>query len=145
MTRLDRLVRFRVYRGFSDTGRAPTVASIAAAERVSPHEVRASLRRLEAQHELVLGPGDPGIWMAHPFAGNATDYRVTIAEQRWYANCAWDGLAILALLGDGIVETTDPLTEAPWVYGVDGGATFPEGVVSFPVPARRFWDDIGFT
>ena len=145
MNRLDRMVRYRIYQGFVHHGTAPSLASIAASEQTSTREVRTSLERLADAHELVLGPGDPGVWMAHPFSGVATDYRVTIGPRQWFANCAWDGLAILALIGDGSVDTTNPLTGQPWTYHVHDGETHPDGVVYFPTPARHFWDDIGYT
>ena len=51
--------------------------------------------------------------MAHPFSGVASDFLVTIGERTWFANCVWDGLSILALLGDGTLETHSPATGEP--------------------------------
>jgi hypothetical protein len=145
MTRIDRRVRYRVYQGFRDDGAPPPVARIAAAEGVTSIAVRASLGRLAAEHEIVLGPGDPGVWMAHPFSGVSTDYRVTIGDAEWFANCAWDALGIASLLGDASVSTVSPLDGTEWSYRVTEDTVEPEGFVYFPVPARAFWDDIGYT
>lgn len=78
--------------------------------------------------------------MAHPFSGVATSYRAVVGSRSWYANCAWDGLAILSLPGDGQVHDGDGLLRE-----VDDGVVSPHGFVHLLVPARRFWDDIGFT
>ena len=59
--------------------------------------------------------------------------------------CAWGAFAILALLGDGSFETTDPLDSTPLRWDVRHGQVEPGGVVHFAVPARDFWADIGFT
>jgi hypothetical protein len=142
---LDRRVRYRVYRGFVDHGVAPRIADIAASEGIAGHEVRASLQRLADAHLVVLGPGDPGVLMAHPFAGRTTGHVTQIGERRWNANCAWDALAILALLGAGTAETIDPTTQGTHRFIVTGDDVEPSGVVHFPVPARQFWDDIGYT
>jgi len=145
MNRIDRRVRYRVYQAFRHNGAPPPVAAIAATEGVTSVAVRASLERLAAEREVVLGSGDPGVWMAHPFSGVPTDYRVTIGDQQWFANCAWDGLAILSLLGNGTVSTVSPLDGAEWASDVVDGRVEPDGFVYFPVPARAFWDDIGYT
>ncbi len=82
--------------------------------------------------------------MAHPFSGVPTDYRSEIGDRRWWANCGWDAFAILALLGDGEVRArSEEGIESTWT--IRNGVVRPDGLVHFVVPARRFWDDIGFT
>lgn len=83
--------------------------------------------------------------MAHPFSAVATDFLVTIGDRQWYANCVWDGLAILALLGEGILETHSPATGESIQFRVSGGKVLGEALVHFLVPARRFWANIVFT
>jgi hypothetical protein len=84
--------------------------------------------------------------MAHPFSGVETDFRVTATDgRRWMANCAWDGLAILALMGDGQLDTHSPATGESLRFEVTGGRVTGEGLVHFLVPAAHFWDDIGYT
>jgi len=62
-----------------------------------------------------------------------------------FANCVWDGLSILALLGDGNLDTHSPATGEPIQLTVSARKVLGEALVHFLVPARRFWDDIGFT
>lgn len=52
---------------------------------------------------------------------------------------------LLALLGDGTLDTHSPARGAPIQFEARNGHVFGEGIVHFPVPARSIWDDIGFT
>jgi hypothetical protein len=90
-------------------------------------------------------PGTDVVRMAHPFSAAATDFVVTIGKRRWYANCVWDGLAVLALLGDGVLDTHSPANGAPIRLQASAGRVSGAALVHFPVPARRLWDDIVFT
>lgn len=141
MTPFDRRVRAQVYRLL--LGGAASVDSIVVADSRGwdPGEVEASFDRLSAEHRLALVPGSHRIWMAHPFSGVETGHRSIVGESSWNANCAWDALAILALLGDG--ETVAPDGQPRW--SVSSGAVDPAGYIHLLVPARSFWQDIGFT
>jgi len=145
MNEFERLVRAHVIQTLRDTARAPTVAELASALEAPYSAVGAALQALAAEHRLALLPGTDGVWMAHPFSGVATDFRVAVDGRRWYANCVWDGLSILALLGDGLLETHSPATSDLIAFEVSGGVVQGQAMVHFLVPARRFWDDIGFT
>jgi len=141
----ERQVRAIVIQALRDTGAAPTAASIGHALGVEESRVTAALRSLADEHRLVLVPGADRVMMAHPFSGIASDFRVTISGRPWFANCVWDGLSILALLGDGTLETHSPATGEPITLTARGGVVHGDAVVHFLVPARHFWDDIVFT
>lgn len=145
MNAFERLVRSSVIQSLRDTSRAPAAAALAASLGESESAISAALRALADAHRLVLIPGTDSIWMAHPFSAVATDFLVIIGDRQWYANCVWDGLSILALLGDGTLETHSPATGEPIRFTVTDGEVLGEGLVHFLVPARRFWVDIGFT
>lgn len=145
ITTFERDVRAAVYAGFRDTGSAPTPEALASTLRASRPAVVAALGALADQHGLVLQPDGESIWMAHPFSGVPTDFVVSIGSRRWFANCAWDGLSILGLLGEGRLETHVPGTGEPLMFEVANGVVHGKGVVHFLVPAARFWDDIGYT
>ena len=137
-------VRLFVYGHFVREGQAPTIAQISKSLGPGPDRVRQTLAELYENHVLVPHPDSGEIGMAMPFSGQPTAYRVAIGKFSWWANCAWDAFAILALLGDGsVVITSSDRSEAVWT--VDAGVVAPEGFVHFVVPPRRFWDDIGFT
>jgi len=139
MTSFDRRVRSTIYELLVDQERDLSASIVAEAGGWVESDVAASFRSLAADHRLVLAP-DGRVRMAHPFSGVPTEYRASIADAWWYANCAWDALAVLSLLGDG--EVTGP---AGLVWRVRDGRVSPDGFVHLVVPARAFWDDVGFT
>ena len=145
MDAFERRVRATVIQALRDTGAAPTAASIGNTLGVEESRVTAALHSLAAEHRLVLVPGADHVLMAHPFSGSASDFRVTIGGRTWFANCVWDGLSILALLGDGTLETHSPATGETITLMVRAGLVQGDAVVHFLVPARCFWDDIALT
>ena len=77
-----------------------------------------------------------------------TPFRVRVQGSAWWANCAWDALGILALLGqDGEIDTQCAYSSADLAIAVRSRALDPDadGVIHFAVPAARWWDDIGYT
>ena len=97
-------------------------------------------------HVLVLDEHGE-VLMAHPFSAVPTPYRVETATRAYWANCAWDAIAIPLLLDtDGRTPTICPGSGERFELTVTGGRLHPAGaVVRFAVPVRDFWDDIGFT
>lgn len=142
-------LRSVVYRHFVETGSAPTRAFLAdvAGDLETADRL---LRELHDRHMLVLDdrPDRQGeIRMALPFAAEPTAFRVTTDQGAWWANCAWDSLAVLAALHqDGHVDATWSDTGEPLrLIVTDGRLGATDGYVSFPLPASRWWDDIVFT
>lgn len=106
MTAFERDVRAAVYESFRGTGRGPSAADLGASLRAGGDDVRSALAGLAAAHALVLQPDGESVRMAHPFSGVPTDSVVTVGVRQWFANCAWDGLAIIGLFGgNGRLET----------------------------------------
>ena len=145
MNPVERKVRAHVINALCETGAAPGVDRISAAIEVSQADVTASLLALADHHRLVLQPRSDAIWMVHPFSAIETDFVVNAKGRTWYANCVWDGLSILGLVGDGRLDTHSPQTGEAIRLDVEDGRVAGEAVVHFLVPAKRFWDDIGFT
>ena len=147
VTDLD--VRRHVYFSIVATGRPPTVDESAAFfEREEEEDVEAAYRRLHDAHALVLFPGTTEIWMANPFCFAPTPHRVSAGGREWTATCAWDALGIPAALhGDGEVESECACCEEPLRLEVRDGELVAgvDLLVHFLVPARSWWDDIGFT
>ncbi len=113
MNPIERRVRAYIINGLHETGTAPGMAQISASLGIPQPEVSDSLQSLATQHRLVLRPGSEAIWMVHPFSGIETDFVVNAKGGSWYANCVWDGLSILGLVGDGRLETHSPQTGEP--------------------------------
>ncbi len=145
MNPLERSIRTHLLRALRDTAVAPSVEALATAHDVSTAVVHDTLRSLARQHRLALRPHSDDLWMAHPFSAVPTDFVVTAGGRSWWANCVWDGLAILGIVGDGWLDTHSPQTGESIRLGVAHGTVTGDAIVHFLVPARHFWDDIGFT
>jgi hypothetical protein len=141
----ERQIRAEVFASLRETSRPPTTDELAAKTNSDRAHVVSALHALADEHSLVLVPDSDSVWMAHPFSGIETDFVVTIGERCWYANCAWDGLSILALLGDGTLDTHSPITGEPLKFEVAMGMVSGSGLVHFLVPPKRFWDSIVYT
>ena len=143
---LDARIRLAIYRLFIEAGHAPVPTEIATAVGATPAEVEAGLQRLHDEHMIVLAPGTPYIWMANPFSALPTPYTVSVEDKTFWGNCIWDSLGIVALLGsDGMVTASCPDCSEELRVEVRDGALVPaDHIVHFSVPARHWWDDIGF-
>lgn len=143
MLPFDRKVRAQVYRHIVASGVGPTGQNLAEQRGWPEEEVAESLNRLHRQHLLALAPDGSRVMMAHPFSGVETAFESRVGARSWFANCAWDALAILALMGDGVATQSREGNQLVWE--VSEGRVTPGGVIHLGVPARQFWDDIGYT
>lgn len=142
----DEVVRLAIMRTFVDEARPPAPNELASTVGVSQADAEASLRRLADARLIVLAPGTPLVWMAHPFSALPTPFEVRSEDRRWWGNCVWDGLGILAAVGvDGEVRTSCPDCGEPLRLEVrDGEVGGDHAVVHYAIPAAHWWDDIGF-
>jgi Alkylmercury lyase len=148
MTELARRVRLHVYRHLADTGRAPTPVEVARSFDLTPSQAEAVFQSLATEADaLVLLPGSSYIWMAEPFSAVPTSFPVAAGDRTWWGNCIWDALGILATLQvDGWVSSGCPdCGEELRVEVVDGRLARGDGVAHLAVPARDWWQSIGFT
>ena len=144
----DLEVRRHVYSSVVANGRPPTTFESAAALGSGEREVAEAYRRLHDAHALVLHPGTTDVWMANPFCFAPTPHRVSAGGRIWTATCAWDALGIPgALHGDGVIDSECACCGESLGLEVRDGqlSRGEELLVHFVVPARRWWDDIGFT
>jgi len=146
MTPGDLAIRNATYRSFVELGRAPTADELAAATGEEIETVRAAWRRLQDEHAVVLDD-DGRLRMANPFSAVETPHRVEAAGRTWYANCGWDAFGIgVVLRADSTIRTTCPDCAAPIVLEVRGYRPSDSSpVFHVLVPARDWWNDIGFT
>jgi hypothetical protein len=146
MTSFDLAIRNATYRLLVELGRAPTVGEVAAATGERRAEVEAAWRRLHDGHALVLDRAGT-LQMANPFSAVETPHRVEAAGKTWFANCGWDAFGIGATLHvDSTIHTTCPDCGEPIDIEVRGGRPTATGPVwHVLLPARDWWNDIGFT
>ncbi|HWC31503.1 MAG TPA: organomercurial lyase, partial [Actinomycetota bacterium] len=92
-------------------------------------------------------PGTLDVWMANPLSAVPTPFLAEVGGRTWYGNCAWDAPGIVAMLGaNGRVETACPDCGDRLEMTIRGRDLEPiEAVGHFAIPARKWWDDIGFT
>ena len=148
MDAFDLDVRRHVYFSVVANGRPPTTTETAAAFDLSEPEIADAYRRLHEAHALVLFPDTTDVWMANPFCFAPTVHRVHAGGRAWTGTCAWDALGIPAALhSDGGIDSACACCGEPVSLEVRGGE-LTEGrelLVHILVPARRWWEDIGFT
>lgn len=136
-----------VFTDAAATARVPQPAEIASALGRSEEDVRTALHHLAATKVLILAPNDGNIWAANPFCAVPSAFRVDAAGKRYRGICIWDAMGIAAALGQDAVITAscgdcgEPMTNEI----CSGLLTGDEGVVHFAIPAKRWWDNIGFT
>jgi hypothetical protein len=147
ITEFDLKIRFQIYRYFADHCRAPTVQEIAALLRAAESDVRDSFHKLHERHMIFLEPGADTIRMANPFSAIPTGFRVKSGSKTWWANCAWDSLGIPAALQiDAHIEAAYSVTQEIVRLQVKGGMVDGKNhLVYFPLPFRRWYDDLIFT
>ena len=144
----DTTVKLKIYSLIAETTRAPTSLEVAQTLDSSVEEVEAAFQRLYQKRLLVLEPNDPSkIRMAPPFSGIETPFIAKVGEKSYYANCAWDALAIPAALhADADIFASDAHTHEPMTILVrDGSPVRQACVIHFAVPAAQWWDDIIYT
>ena len=163
----DLELRAAIYRWILNTGSVPLRADLATLVD-SSGSLDEQLRRLHDGHMIVLDdrPDRLGeIRMALPFSAEPTGFHAESQRGSWFANCAWDALAIAAALHeDTHITATWTDTAEPLQFSIVGGeivggeivggeivggeidsATQPpvaDGFVHFAIPARHWWDDI---
>ncbi|MFL5612233.1 MAG: organomercurial lyase [Gemmatimonadaceae bacterium] len=140
-------LRVFVYDELLARGVPPTTSEIGAHFGVSPNEAREALAALKIGKTMLVHPRSGEVWMAGPFAAAETPYRLSRGERRWWANCAWDMLGVAMIVGEPVrIDATCTDCGTPMV--MECSPTSPpndDSIVHFLLPARRWYDDIGFT
>jgi hypothetical protein len=145
----DSSLRVLIYDHLLRTCKLPSIADLADQLVATGDEVRTALRRLHDAHMLVLQPNDE-ILMANPFSAVPTPFVTEVANRRWFGNCIWDALGIIAALhprnpkANGRVLTACGSSSQAMELRVREGILEGQGIVHFALPARRWWDDIVF-
>ena len=140
-------IRAFIYQHFAETTRAPHVDEVASHFSLSHEEAVSAYRELHRRHALYLKPDTHEIWMANPFSGVATPFKVHANDRTYFANCAWDSLGIPAALHtDAEIEAAcaqsgEPIRLRVMNRQVQGS----EALVHFLVPFRDWYNDLTFT
>ncbi len=146
----DWQLRQHIYQFLVEHTRPPAIGETAVVFAMTEDEARSAYQRLHDAHTLFLEPGTTEVRMANPLSAVATPYRVTVNGRTLFANCAWDSLGIPAMLGaDASIEsvyTSADGSYTPAQYAiVNGTLGGDDGIVHFPLPFRRWYDDLVHT
>lgn len=146
-TEFETQIRRFVYDYIVKHGQAPSTATIAGRFGKSASETKEALLRLSEGHAVMAQPESGELWRVAPFSAVPTAFEVRSGEQRWWANCIWDGLGVLAALHkDGEVLTSCPCCNDAMVLKVKGGNLQPaQGAIYFQLPVRDWYRDVVFT
>ena len=140
-------LRIHIYDVLLDLGSPPRIADLARQFDVAEQDVREAIASLKIGKTVLPHPRTGEIWMAGPFAGEETGYRVSGKRATWFANCAWDMLGVAMIAREWVtIETRCGDCGETIRLSADHESPSRENlVVHFLVPARRWYDDIGFT
>ena len=140
-------LRIFVYDRLVAAGLPPSLEEIAKHFGIQRSEARQELAVLKIGKTILVHPESGEIWMAGPFASTRTGYEVVSGDRTYWANCAWDMLGIPMILNaPAQVHTKCTDCGSPMTIDCDPSrAPAENAVVHFLVPARHWYEDIGFT
>lgn len=144
---LDAQIRRFVYDYIVKHGIAPRTAVLAERLKKPADEIKDALLLTSEAHALVTQPESCELWRAAPFSAVPTAFEVRAGDKRWWANCIWDGLGVLAALHkDGEVLTSCPCCHEAMALRAKGGKLQQaQGAIYFQLPVRDWYKDIVFT
>jgi hypothetical protein len=140
--------RVFIYTHVADKGVPPTSCEIAEHFQITLETARERLAALAATKRIITSYSTGEIWMCGPFSALPTRFRVHGPEVSWWANCAWDMIGIPASLGvSARIHTSCACCDESAGIQVDAetGPREEVGIVHILLPARRWYEDIGFT
>ena len=140
-------VRQFIFEHFLEHAAPPVVEQVMGTFSISRAEATDVLRNLEAARHIALVPGTARILMAFPFSAIATPFQATVRGRSHFANCAWDAIALHAMLGEETrVHSFCHHCAAPVQVELrDGHATLidpPESIVYLALRPADWWGDI---
>ena len=140
-------LRIHIYDVLLDRGSPPRLAELAREYHVAEHDVRQAIADLKIGKTVLPHPRTGEIWMAGPFASEPTPYKVAGKRTTWFANCAWDMLGVAMITKEWVsIDARCGDCDEPILLGADHETPPREDlVVHFLLPARQWYDDIGFT
>ena len=140
-------LRIHIYDVLLDRGSPPSIAELANEFHVPLRDARHAIADLKIGKTVLPHPRTGEIWMAGPFASEPTPYKVSGKRTSWFANCAWDMFGVAMIAREWVtIETRCGDCREPIRLTADPDSPSREDmVVHFLVPARRWYDDIGFT
>ena len=149
---LQKNVRKYIFEHFEEHALAPVLEQIMrkfGLDRVSAFKV---LTDLQSARHIALLTGTQRILMAFPFSSIVTPFRVRVAgkDKEYFANCAWDAVAIHVALGNElwISSYCHHCSEDVKIHLKDQRVVSQsdnQPIVYLALPASRWWENILLT
>lgn len=117
----DGLVHQRILASFVDRGRPPSPEELADEIGAPAGVVGDALRRLEAEHGVVLHPGSADVWISHPFSASPTGVWVSDGGRGWWTSCLLCALGIAA--PDAVIHARYGGEAEPAVFSIEAAST----------------------
>jgi hypothetical protein len=135
-----------VYASLIERAEFPSLDQIAEVFGTDRTSMARFIREAKIGKTLLLDDND-ALWMAGPFSARPTSFRVRAEDKVWWANCAWDAFGIGAIVNAPVdISATCGDCGEPLELPVDPMDTdLPNEIVHLLVPARHWYDDVGFT
>ena len=144
----DDALRIFIYDRFVASGTAPTSADIAAYFGIDTAAAKQRLAALKFGKTVLVSPSSGEIWMAGPFCATKSAYALSDGTTTWYANCAWDMFGVALIVGKPLIAEAQ-CADCRERIAVECDPAHPpvecQALVHFLVPAKHWYEDIGFT
>ena len=136
-----------IYEEILANGTPPNTDRIAAQFGVDAADARRSLAAMKIGKTVLIHPKTGEVWMAGPFAASQTSYEVSRDGKRWWGNCAWDMLGVATLVGFPVTVrgSCEDCGDTLLLEIESREQKMPDWIVHLLVPARNWYDDVGFT
>lgn len=144
---LSKHARKFIFDYFLENCRAPVLEEIMQRFRLNREGSFSLLKELESSRHILLLPGTQRILMANPFSSITTPFVSLAGGKKYFANCAWDAIALHVMLGQDVeVESFCHHCAEPVRIHLSQGrvvSSRPESPLVFlSVPAAKWFDNL---
>jgi hypothetical protein len=150
---LQKNVRKYIFEHFEEHTTAPVLEQIMRKFGLNRASAFKILEELQTARHIALLAGTQRILMAFPFSSIVTPFRVKVTgkEKEYFANCAWDAVAIHVALGkeQWISSYCHHCSEGIRIHLKDQRMISPQSdkqpLVYLALPASKWWENITLT
>jgi hypothetical protein len=150
---LQKNVRKYIFEHFEEHTTAPVLEQIMRKFGLDRASAFQTLVDLQSARHIALLPGTQRILMAFPFSGIVTPFRVRLTgeDKEYFANCAWDAVAIHVALGkeQWVSSYCHHCSEDIKIHLKDqrvvSQGSDSQALIYLALPASKWWENIVMT
>jgi len=140
-------IRKYIFDYFEAYAVAPVLEQVMREFNLSSDEAADAFRKLQDAHHISLVAGTTRILMAFPFSAVTTPFRTAVGERTYFANCAWDTVALHVMLEkDARVESYCHHCAEPVEIALREGRVVssqpPEPLIFLSMPVAKWYDNL---